>query len=135
MYNHAPEDYECPFCLHVRGIENEKVYVPNGHFENVYELPVHYGLDVQRIARRTAIAMKAVYGCDGVLTRQHNEPGGNQDVWHWHYHLHVTPRYDGDCFYISRREFMPAEERAWHDEKLKRRLAEAPETNSEGKEK
>jgi histidine triad (HIT) family protein len=26
MYNHAPENYACPFCLLVAGIENEHVH-------------------------------------------------------------------------------------------------------------
>jgi histidine triad (HIT) family protein len=68
-----------------------------------------------------ALAMKAVYSCDGVSTRQHNEPAGNQDVWH--YHLHVTPRYEDDQFYLTHREFMPVNERAKHAEKLRSYLA------------
>jgi histidine triad (HIT) family protein len=73
------------------------------------------------VARMIALAFKEVYGCDGVSTRQHNEPAGNQDVWH--YHLHVTPRYAGDQFYESCREFMPADERARHAQRLKDFLA------------
>ena len=46
-----------------------------------------------------ALTMKVVYSCDGISTRQHNEPAGNQDVWH--YHLHVTPRYKDDVFYST----------------------------------
>ena len=26
MYNHAPENYVCPFCLIVPGVENEHLY-------------------------------------------------------------------------------------------------------------
>ncbi len=61
--------------------------------------------------------MKAVYQCDGISTRQHNEPDGNQDVWH--YHVHVTPRYHNDGFYMSVRALMPIEERTKHAEKLR----------------
>ncbi len=147
MYNHAPDDYVCPFCLIVRGIENEHVLsrhtdivyhddtitafisshqwsnnpgntlvVPNEHFENIYDLPVHYAPRIQELAQALALAMKAVYACDGVSTRQHNEPAGNQDVWH--YHLHVTPRYADDGFYTNQRAPMPADERAKHAQKL-----------------
>ena len=152
MYNHAPDNYICPFCLLVQGIENTHVYsvqsdiiyhdnavtafmgahqwpnnhgnviiVPNEHFENIYDLPVHYAADIHRVAKMMAIAMKAVYACDGISTRQHNEPAGNQDVWH--YHVHVTPRYKDDEFYTTRREFMPVSQRALHAEKLKSHLA------------
>ncbi|MEV0649771.1 HIT domain-containing protein [Phytomonospora sp. NPDC050363] len=43
--------------------------------------------------------MRATYGCDGVSTRRHNEPAGNQDVWHLH--VHVFPRYAGDALCTS----------------------------------
>ncbi len=71
--------------------------MPNAHFENIYTLPIHLATQIHRVARIVALALKAAYGCDGVSTRQHNEPAGSQDVWH--YHLHVTPRYHGDNFY------------------------------------
>ena len=152
MYNHAPENYICPFCLLIEGIKNQHVYsvqsdiiyhnniitafigshqwpnnhgnvivVPNQHYENIYDLPIHYAVDIHRAARMIALAMKAVYSCDGVSTRQHNEPAGNQDVWH--YHLHVTPRYKDDQFYLTHREFMSVNERAKHAEKLRSYLA------------
>jgi hypothetical protein len=31
--------------------------------------------------------------------RQHNEPAGNQDLWHLH--VHVFPRFEGDNLYGS----------------------------------
>ena len=150
MYNHAPADYICPFCLVARGIENEHVYtvqsdiiyrneavtafigshqwpknhgnviiIPNEHYEHIYDLPVHYAAQIHEVAQKVALALKAVYACDGVSTRQHNEPAGNQDVWH--YHLHVTPRYHGDELYTkltTRRQFMPTSERAKHAERV-----------------
>ena len=65
--------------------------------------------------------MKAAYNCDGVSTRQHNEPAGNQDVWH--YHLHVFPRYAGDNLYSTQRALMPIEERARYTQALRAALA------------
>jgi histidine triad (HIT) family protein len=151
MYNHTPENYNCPFCLLIQGIKNAHVHsvqsdiiyhddavtglisshqwpnnhgnviiVPNEHWENIYDLPLRYAQDIHRLARRLAIAMKNVYACDGISTRQHNEPAGNQDVWH--YHLHVTPRYKNDNFYGSQREFMSIIEREKHAEALKKFL-------------
>ena len=95
---------------------------PNQHFENIFDLPVAYVLDIHRAAKRLALAMKLAYGCDGVSTRQHNEPAGNPDVWH--YHLHITPRYQNDHFYSSRSTLMSVEERARHAERLRRALEE-----------
>jgi histidine triad (HIT) family protein len=148
MYNHAPENYVCPFCMLIQGIENKHVIsvqsdiiyhdtsitaaisshqrpnnpgnviiMPNEHFENIYDLPVHYAVDIHRVARLVALAMKAVFNCEGISTRQHNEPAGNQDVWH--YHMHVTPRYQDDQFYTAPWERMPMEDRAVYANKLR----------------
>jgi histidine triad (HIT) family protein len=83
----------------------------------LFELPIRYAAGIHRVAKMVAMALKAVYSCDGVSTRQHNEPAGNQDVRH--YHLHVTPRYEDDGFYATQREFMPVDQRAGHAEKLR----------------
>jgi len=60
-----------------------------------------------------------MYACDGVSTRQHNEPDGGQDVWH--YHLHVFPRYTGDDLYRSPadKEFLPPEKRMQYAQRLR----------------
>ncbi|AHH18828.1 histidine triad (HIT) domain-containing protein [Nocardia nova SH22a] len=73
--------------------------IANDHYENIYDLPPRYGHAVHDVVREIAVAMRAAYGCDGVSTRQHNEPAGNQDVWH--YHVHVFPRYHDDELYRS----------------------------------
>jgi histidine triad (HIT) family protein len=89
------------------------VVVPNDHYENIYELPDEIAARIQAAAKWVALAMKAAWNCDGVSTRQHNEPAGNQDTWH--YHLHVTPRYLSDDLYktyLEGKALMPAEQRA-----------------------
>lgn len=128
MYNHEPAEYTCPFCyisnqLHLpdnAGVFYSDPYlfaivskhwwpnnpghvliVPRAHIENIYELPFHLSDKIHRFAKYAALALKAVYKCDGISTRQHNEPAGNQDVWH--YHLHVFPRYTNDQLYLSRK--------------------------------
>ena len=148
IYSHAPDNYICPFCLLIRGIENEHVYsnkadivyqndtvtaliashqwpnneghviiIPNEHFENIYDLPTELGARIHELARAIAVAMKIAYSCSGISTRQHNEPAGNQDVWH--YHLHVFPRYENDKLYTSRKELMPADKRLEYARKLR----------------
>ena len=97
------------------------IVVPNEHFENIYDFPVRLAAPLHALAQSIALAMKAIFGCDGVSTRQHNEPAGNQDVWH--YHLHVTPRYAGDDFYRTHPALMPAEERAVYAQKLREYLS------------
>lgn len=75
------------------------VVVPYEHFENIYDLPNQIASHIHALAKEIAIAMKEAWNCDGISTRQHNEPAGNQDTWH--YHMHVTPRYHGDNFYMT----------------------------------
>lgn len=100
------------------------VVIPNTHYENIFDLPPEVGADIQAVAQRVAFALKRAYGCDGISTRQHNEPAGSQEVWH--YHLHVTPRYTGDRFYnkIYEKERMPEQERAEHAERLREWMEE-----------
>ncbi|MEM8861065.1 MAG: HIT family protein [Chloroflexota bacterium] len=95
--------------------------IPNEHYENVYTLPADYGNDLQKAINKVALALKAAYNCDGVSTRQHNEPAGYQDVWH--YHVHVTPRFKNDQLYAKMRwikKFMPPGERASYAIELKK---------------
>ena len=126
MHRHEPEDYDCPFCRVVAGGESKVtshgdvvlrangatafvapkwwernhghvLVVANRHVENVYGIQDDELADVYRAAKRVAEAVRETYGCDGTSMRQHNEPAGNQDVWH--FHVHVFPRYEGDDLY------------------------------------
>jgi histidine triad (HIT) family protein len=93
--------------------------VPNAHAENIYDLPPEDGHAVFDLVQQIAIAIRATYGCQGVSTRQHNEPAGNQDVWHLH--MHVFPRYEGDQLYQSRAlpDWASTAERAAYAQRLR----------------
>lgn len=102
--------------------------IPNRHAENIFALPADDAVSIHLAAQRIAFALKATYNCDGISTRQHNEPGGNQDVWH--YHLHLFPRYNGDQLYeltANRRRTTP-EERVVYAERLRLWLSQATQT-------
>jgi len=153
MYNHAPKNYKCPFCLVVKGVENEYVYTKqadivykdkyvtafvsagwwpnknkahiivttNKHVENIYDLPPNLSNKVHILEKEVAIALKKVYKCEAVSTRQHNEPAGDQSVWH--YHINVFPRYKNDKLYLtpSEKMFMSTpKERGPYAKKLKK---------------
>lgn len=96
--------------------------VPNEHFENIYDLPVALSSKIHSLSRDIALAMKAEYACDGIMVRQHNEPAGDQNIWH--YHLHVIPRYQNDDFHIAQKVPFEASERAKFAQKLKVGLAD-----------
>jgi histidine triad (HIT) family protein len=72
------------------------IVVPNQHYENLYTLPSQEGYRLFDVAKKVALAMKEVYQCDGVTTRQNNEPAGDQHAFHFHFH--IFPRYDDDGF-------------------------------------
>jgi histidine triad (HIT) family protein len=154
MYRHAPQDYDCPFCAVARGEERPPwtfrddvvwrddvstawvnrrwwannpgnvILVPNRHVENIYELDRELAAGIHETARLIALAMKGSYGCGGVSTRQHNEPAGDQEVWH--YHLHVFPRWKGDDLYRSPHRLTTVEERRPYAERLRAALGAAP---------
>lgn len=127
-YSHAPPGYDCPFCRLAHGdadaINSPRfvvfaddatlafvapkwwahnpghvLVVPREHHEHIYSIPDDLLARVYATAKRVAVAMRAAYPCAGTSMRQHNEPAGNQDVWH--FHVHVFPRHEGDALYIG----------------------------------
>jgi len=149
MYNHEPKDYDCPLCRIVKKQENpvtsyrdivlqnelatafiagkwaisnpgHVIIIPNKHYENLYDIDEKYLQAASVMSKKIAIALKETYKCDGVSTRQHNEPAGNQDVWH--FHLHVVPRYENDHMYENHphTKWTTEEERKPYVERLKK---------------
>jgi histidine triad (HIT) family protein len=148
MFNHQPKDDPCSFCSFTNGEETEfnkrsdivfeddesvafispkwwvnnpghVIVIPKKHFENIYDIPDDLLSHVHITAKQIAIALKETYKCDGTSIRQHNEPAGNQDMWH--FHVHVFPRYANDELYKRHDEkrFVSVEERKPHAEKLR----------------
>ncbi|MFD6445881.1 HIT family protein [Promicromonospora sp. NPDC060204] len=148
MHNHEPADYDCPFCDFAAERETDVVYrddrvfaiiaprwwprnaghaliIPVAHHENLYDLPASDGHAIFDVTQRLARAMRTAYGCAGVSTRQHNEPAGNQDVWHFHQHL--FPRYPGDDLYgtLPEPDWLPADRRRAYADRLRSALQPA----------
>ena len=148
MYNHAPPDYVCTFCLLIQGRESTQtqlkqtdivfqnaditaliatrkypnnpghvLIIPNEHFENIYDLPLEISAKIHSLSREIALTMKSEYRYDGIMLRQHNEPAGDQNIWH--YHLHVIPRYLNDNLHVSQKRLFEAKERAQYAQRLR----------------
>jgi len=84
----------------------------------LYDMPNGISHKIFDFSKTVAIALKATYNCDGTSMRQHNEPAGNQDVWH--FHLHIFPRYLNDDLYLKRDTYWPtAEEKQPYADGLK----------------
>lgn len=144
----APAGYECPFCRlaeslslaapdpavvlvqpdvfafvplsHYAGIRGNCLVVPRLHFENVLDIPDELGIEFFRATRRLSHAMRQAFGCEGISTRQHNGPAGDQDVWH--FHVHVFPRFHNDGLYAGQRLPYANEERLEAAERLRAAL-------------
>lgn len=94
---------------HYAGIKGNCLVIPRDHHENVLDIPDELGKDFFRATRCLAHAMQAAFGCEGISTRQHNGPAGDQDVWH--YHLHVFPRYTNDGLHAGEKAPYSTDER------------------------
>jgi histidine triad (HIT) family protein len=151
---HEPDDYDCPFCRIQRGIHDEHnqpgdvvavtdlayarvapkwwpdnpgaaLVIPRCHHENLYAIPSEVGHAVWDLTQQVAVAMRTAYDCEGISTRQHNEPAGNQDVWHLH--VHVFPRRADDRLYEQHRStrWVTAAEREPYADRLAAGLGHA----------
>ncbi|WP_429200282.1 HIT family protein [Luteibacter sp. W1I16] len=94
---------------HYAGIKGNCLVVPRSHYENVFDIPDNLGSDFFRATRHLAHAMRDTFRCEGISTRQHNGPAGDQDVWH--FHLHVFPRYSNDGLRVGQKVPYTTEER------------------------
>jgi histidine triad (HIT) family protein len=105
---------------HYGGIRGNCLIVPRLHYENVLEIPDSLGNDFFRVTRLLANAMIKAFGCEGISTRQHNGPAGDQDVWH--YHLHVFPRFRDDGLHSGSKQRYSVDERLEVAERLRTAL-------------
>jgi histidine triad (HIT) family protein len=148
MYNHQPKDELCVFCSFANHQESEYkklsdivfedayslafispkwwtnnpghvILIPKKHYENVYDIPDNLLSHQHIVAKKLMRALKETYNCEGTSLRQHNEPAGNQAVWH--YHINIFPRYTNDNLYKNHdnKHFVTAEERKPYADKLR----------------
>jgi len=148
MYHHATNDYICPFCLLVKGIENEHNAVkqtdlvyqneivtafiglrswPNnaGHVLTIpnehYENIYDLPLSVSTEIQKTARAI-------AIAMKEIYVCDGVMLIQRnepaggqraWHYHLHIIPRYENDRWDLNQRQPFPAAERAEYAQRLR----------------
>lgn len=72
------------------------IILPKSHASNIYELEDEYVSRAFVLAKKLAVALKKLTGCDGVNILQNNGVAAGQTVFH--FHVHVIPRFkDDDC--------------------------------------
>lgn len=94
--------------------------IPTKHLEALYDLDDATSAAIMKETKRVALAMKLAWNPEGTSTRQHNEPAGNQHVWH--YHQHVFPRYHDDQLYQQLRHRVSVQDRAVKARELREAL-------------
>src|SRR3989338_1656671 len=148
MYNHEPKEYDCPLCRVAQWEETELnkrsdvvfeddfviayispkwwvnnpgnvMVIPKEHVENVYDISEELLSKIYSVGKKVALAMKEKYQCDGTSFRQHNEPAGDQEIWH--FHMHVFPRWRDDLLYGNHKNsrYVNEAERLPYAEKLR----------------
>lgn len=72
------------------------IILPKSHAANIYELEDEYVSRAFVLAKKLAVALKKLTGCDGVNILQNNGGAAGQTIFH--FHVHVIPRFkDDDC--------------------------------------
>ncbi|MFV0465883.1 MAG: HIT family protein [Lachnospiraceae bacterium] len=65
--------------------------LPKDHFADLYEIDTEVAVSAMRLAKKLAIHMTAILGCDGINLVQNNGEAAGQTVFH--FHMHLIPRY------------------------------------------
>lgn len=128
MYNHEPENYDCPFCLAIQGVENEKVltkqqdifykdeYVTalvsaqwwpknKGHVIIIPNTHFENLYDIPNDALHHVYDLAKRVAIGLKETYRCDGVSTRQHNEHfggqdvWHFHMHVFPRYTNDNFY------------------------------------
>ena len=70
------------------------IILPKSHAANIYELEDEYVSRAFVLAKKLAVALKKLTGCDDVNILQNNGGAAGQTVFH--FHVHVIPRFKND---------------------------------------
>ena len=70
------------------------IILPKSHAADIYELNDEYVSRAFVLAKKLAVALKKLTGCDGVNILQNNGGAAGQTVFH--FHVHVIPRFKND---------------------------------------
>lgn len=65
--------------------------LPKEHYADIYEIPEELAGEAMKLAKRLAVHMTKVLGCDGFNILQNNHEVAGQTVFH--FHMHLIPRY------------------------------------------
>lgn len=85
--------------------------LPKEHYANLYEIDEEVAAKAMKLAKKLAVHMTEVLGCDGFNILQNNGTVAGQTVFH--FHMHLIPRYrngkNADILTWSHENFTPEE--------------------------
>lgn len=85
--------------------------LPKEHYADIYEINEDVAARAMKLAKKLAIHMTRILGCDGFNIVQNNHEIAGQTVFH--FHIHLIPRYEGDknndILIWNHQEFTPEE--------------------------
>ena len=67
--------------------------IPKPHYVDIFDIPENLLLQVHKVAKQIAPAIKKATNADGISIIQQNGKAAGQDIFHLH--VHVVPRFDG----------------------------------------
>lgn len=70
------------------------IILPKTHAADIFSLEDEFVMKAFALAKKLAIAVKEVTGCEGVNILQNNGAVAGQTVFH--FHVHVVPRFKND---------------------------------------
>ena len=68
--------------------------IPKEHYANLYEIDEEVAAKAMKLAKKMALKMTDVLGCDGFNLLQNNGESAGQTIFH--FHMHLIPRYSED---------------------------------------
>jgi histidine triad (HIT) family protein len=159
MYNHAPPEYLCPFCLLVQGRESiesqlkltdvfsqteditafmatRKYLNSQGHVLIVTNKHFEniYDLPLALSSKLHSVSRDVALAMKAEyrcdgIMLRQHNEPAG-DRHIWHYHLHVIPRYQNDDFHNSEKSHFEANERAQYAQKLKKWFGKSENKNT-----
>lgn len=130
MYNHAPQDYKCPICLAIAGVESDDTMIKQadiiyrddfvlsfigskfipGHEGYLLVVPVRHYENIYELTKDCAHRIVEVTKAMAIATKIVHKSDGVTIIQNnepaggqhaFHYHAHIVPRYAGDRFYVE----------------------------------
>lgn len=90
------EDEEFKVILDVGpAAKGHMLILPREHYEDIMEMPEELVSKAFLLAKKMAVRMESVLGCDGINVLQNNHEAAGQTVFHFHIHLIPRRKKDG----------------------------------------